>query len=92
MAWVPVGSSTRPIQFAGCKIIFFDAGTYIISSTLTIPAGTQIVGEGWSVIAGKGTAFQDMNNPQAVVQVGASGSQGVVEITDMLFATVGPGV
>ncbi|EKM82792.1 hypothetical protein AGABI1DRAFT_68739 [Agaricus bisporus var. burnettii JB137-S8] len=77
-------------QFAGCKIIFFDAGTYIVSSTLTIPAGTQIVGEGWSTIAGKGSAFRDMNNPQVVVRVGASGSQGVVEITDMLFTTIGP--
>lgn len=32
-----------------------------------------------------------MNSPQPVVQVGAPGSQGVVEITDMLFTTVGPG-
>lgn len=76
-------------EFAGCKIIFFDAGTYVVSSTLTIPAGTQIVGEAWSVIAGKGSNFQDINNPQPVVQVGASGSQGLVEITDMLFTTIG---
>ncbi|KAJ6547049.1 exo-beta-1,3-glucanase [Mycena capillaripes] len=76
--------------FAGCKIIFFDAGTYVVTSTLTIPAGTQIVGEGWSVIAGKGAAFQDMNNPQAVVQAGAPGSLGVLEITDIIFSTIGP--
>ncbi|KAJ6522797.1 exo-beta-1,3-glucanase, partial [Mycena vulgaris] len=76
--------------FAGCKIIFFDAGTYVVTSTLTIPAGTQIVGEGWSVIAGRGAAFQDMNNPQVVVQVGAPGSSGLLEITDMLFSTIGP--
>ncbi|KAF7362795.1 Exo-beta-1,3-glucanase [Mycena venus] len=57
--------------FAGCKIIFFDAGTYIVTSTLTIPAGTQMVGEAWSVIAGKGLTFQDMSNPQPVVQVAA---------------------
>ncbi|KAJ7929214.1 exo-beta-1,3-glucanase [Mycena leptocephala] len=75
--------------FAGCKIIFFDAGTYVVTSTLTIPAGTQIVGEGWSVIAGKGAAFQDQNNPQVVVQVGAAGSSGVVEITDIIFSTIG---
>ncbi|KAJ7084946.1 exo-beta-1,3-glucanase [Mycena epipterygia] len=76
--------------FAGCKIIFFDAGTYIVTSTLTIPAGTQMVGEAWSVIAGKGSTFQDMNNPQPVVQVGAPGSSGVVEITDIIFSTIGP--
>jgi glucan 1,3-beta-glucosidase len=77
-------------QYAGCKIIFFDAGTYIVTSTLTIPAGTQMVGEAWSVIAGKGSTFQDMNNPQPVVQVGAPGSSGLVEITDILFTTIGP--
>ncbi|KAJ4488492.1 exo-beta-1,3-glucanase [Lentinula aciculospora] len=77
-------------QFSGCKIIFFDAGTYIVTQTLTIPAGTQIVGEGWSVIAGSGTTFQDINNPKPVVQVGAANSQGVMEISDIIFSTVGP--
>ncbi|KAJ6479946.1 exo-beta-1,3-glucanase [Mycena vitilis] len=76
--------------FAGCKIIFFDAGTYVVSSTLTIPAGTQIVGEAWSVIAGKGAAFQNVNSPVPVVQVGAAGSTGVVEISDIIFSTIGP--
>ncbi|KAJ6540959.1 pectin lyase fold/virulence factor [Mycena sp. CBHHK59/15] len=76
--------------FSGCKIIFFDAGTYVITSTLTIPVGTQMVGEAWSVIAGKGSTFQDMNNPQPVVQVGAPGSSGLVEITDIIFSTIGP--
>ncbi|KAK0458521.1 exo-beta-1,3-glucanase [Desarmillaria tabescens] len=76
-------------QYAGCKIIFFDAGTYIVSSTLTIPAGTQMVGEAWTVIAGKGSAFQDQNNPQVVVRVGAAGSQGTVEISDIVFHSPG---
>ncbi|KAJ6608596.1 exo-beta-1,3-glucanase [Mycena sp. CBHHK59/15] len=76
--------------YAGCKIIFFDAGTYVVTSTLTIPAGTQIVGEAWSVIAGKGAAFQNVNSPQVVVQVGAPGSTGLVEITDIIFSTIGP--
>ncbi|KAF9567581.1 exo-beta-1,3-glucanase [Agrocybe pediades] len=77
-------------KFAGCKIIFFDAGTYVVTSTITIPAGTQIVGEAWSVIAGKGSAFADQNNPQPVVRVGDSGSSGIMEITDMIFTTMGP--
>ncbi|KAJ7929215.1 exo-beta-1,3-glucanase [Mycena leptocephala] len=76
--------------FAGCKIIFFDAGTYVVTSTLTIPAGTQIVGEAWSVIAGKGAAFQNINSPIPVVQVGAAGSTGLVEISDIIFSTIGP--
>ncbi|KAJ7197151.1 exo-beta-1,3-glucanase, partial [Mycena pura] len=77
-------------SFSGCKIIFFDAGTYVVTSTLQIPAGTQMVGEAWSVIAGKGAAFQNINSPQPVVQVGAPGSTGVVEITDIIFSTIGP--
>ncbi|KAJ7632169.1 exo-beta-1,3-glucanase [Roridomyces roridus] len=76
-------------QFSGCKIIFFDAGTYVITSTLKIPAGTQMVGEGWSVIAARGSFFQDINNPQVAVQVGAPGSTGVMEITDIVFSVIG---
>ncbi|KAJ4488491.1 exo-beta-1,3-glucanase [Lentinula aciculospora] len=76
--------------FSGCAIIFFDAGTYIVTSTLQIPAGTQMVGEAWSVIAGSGSAFEDQTNPQVVVQVGAENSQGVMEISDIIFTTVGP--
>ncbi|KAJ7929217.1 exo-beta-1,3-glucanase [Mycena leptocephala] len=77
-------------KYAGSKIIFFDAGTYIVKSTITIPAGARIVGEAWSVISGAGPSFQDQNNPQVVVRVGEPGSRGVVEITDMIFSTVGP--
>ncbi|KAJ3811026.1 exo-beta-1,3-glucanase [Lentinula aff. lateritia] len=76
--------------YSGCAIIFFDAGTYIVTSTLQIPAGTQMVGEAWSVIAGSGSAFEDQSNPQVVVQVGAENSQGIMEISDIIFTTVGP--
>ena len=79
-------------QFARSKIIFFDAGTYIVSSTIIIHPGSRIVGEAWSVIAGSGKAFQSQYDPTVVVKVGQSGSQGVVEITDMIFTTVGPGM
>jgi hypothetical protein len=78
-------------QYAGCKIIFFDAGTYIVSDTIAIPAGTQIVGEVWSQIMGTGSKFTDYNNPQPVIQVGTAGSTGIAEITDMIFTTRGPG-
>ncbi|KAG6854914.1 hypothetical protein C0991_009737 [Blastosporella zonata] len=77
-------------MFAGRKIIFFDAGTYIVTSTLTVPAGTRMVGEAWSVIAGKGRAFSNQDKPHVVIKVGEKYSCGVVEITDMIFTTVGP--
>lgn len=82
---------TSILQYSGCKIIFFDAGVYVVSSTITIPAGTQMVGEAWSVLAAKGAAFQNQNSPSVVFKVGATGSQGVLEITDILFTTIGPG-
>ncbi|EEB90041.1 hypothetical protein MPER_11806, partial [Moniliophthora perniciosa FA553] len=78
------------VSYSGCKIIFFDHGTYVVTNTLTIPAGTQIVGEAWSTIAGRGSAFTDYNNPRPVVRVGAPNSQGILEISDMIFTTIGP--
>jgi len=77
-------------EFSGCKIIFFDAGTYVVTETLTVPAGTQMVGEAWSVIAGKGEAFQDMDEPEVVVKIGEKDSKGVMEISDIVFTTIGP--
>ncbi|KAI0744238.1 beta-1,3-glucanase [Daedaleopsis nitida] len=77
-------------QWSGCKIIFFDAGVYVVSNTVTIPAGTQIVGEAWSTILGTGSAFTDYNNPRPVIRAGTAGSTGVLEISDMIFSTRGP--
>ncbi|KAI0928651.1 hypothetical protein AcV5_006151 [Taiwanofungus camphoratus] len=77
-------------DYSGCNIIFFDAGTYLITSTLTIPAGTQMVGEAWSVIMGSGSAFADQSNPTVMVRVGDADSSGIMEITDIIFATQGP--
>ncbi|KZT08185.1 glycoside hydrolase family 55 protein [Laetiporus sulphureus 93-53] len=77
-------------QYSGKKIIFFDAGTYYITDTLAIPAGTQMVGEVWSVIMGGGSAFGDQRNPKVMVRVGEPGSRGILEISDILFATRGP--
>ncbi|KAH9945948.1 exo-beta-1,3-glucanase [Epithele typhae] len=76
-------------QCAGKKIIFVDAGVYYVSDTLYIPGNTQLVGEGWSVIIGGGEKFQDMNNPQPVIQVGKENEVGDVEITDIVFSTRG---
>lgn len=77
--------------YAGCKLIFVDHGTYLITDTLKIPAGAQVVGEAWSVILGGGSAFSDMANPKVVVQVGQEGDTGIVEISDIIFATQAPG-
>ncbi len=71
------------------QIVYFDAGTYKVTSTLTIPAGAKIVGESYPVIMSSGSYFNDMNNPKPVVSVGTSGSTGQVEWSDMIVSTQG---
>ena len=39
--------------YAGCEIVFFPAGTYLVYDTLYAPPGTRIVGEAWSVLSGE---------------------------------------
>ena len=73
-----------------CKLLYLDAGTYLVSDTITIPAGTRILGEAWSTILGYGSVFQDQDNPKVVVKVGEVGSSGVTEVSDIVFGTRGP--
>jgi hypothetical protein len=77
-------------KYAGCYIIYFDAGIYKVTSTIQVPAGTQIVGEAWTQIMGAGLNFNNQEDPNVVVQVGVPGSQGITEITDIVFTTQGP--
>ncbi|KAL2869545.1 glycoside hydrolase family 55 protein [Aspergillus lucknowensis] len=71
------------------KIVFFDAGIYVVTKTLQIPAGSRIVGEALPVILSSGDFFNDMENPKPVVQVGESGQTGQVEWSDMIVSTRG---
>lgn len=71
------------------NIVYFDAGTYLVTSTISIPPGAKIVGEAYAVIMSSGNYFNDMNNPKPVVQVGTPGSTGVVEWSDMIISTQG---
>ena len=69
-----------------------DAGVYVITSTLLIPAGTRLVGEAWATIAAKGEYFNDQSNPRVAVQVGEAEEAGCAEISDIVFTTIGPGM
>jgi glucan 1,3-beta-glucosidase len=71
------------------KVVFFDAGTYRVTKTLSIPPGAKLVGESYSVIMSSGSYFNDMNNPKPVVQVGTPGQTGQVEWSDMIVSTQG---
>ncbi len=75
----------RLSQHCDSKVIFFDAGVYIITTTVTIPAGCRLVGEAWSEISGTGDYFGDVENPKVMVRVGEPGSRGSIEITDIIF-------
>lgn len=41
---------------------------------------------------GGGANFEDQKNPRVMVQAGAPWTNGVLEITDIIFSTVGPGM
>ncbi|XXH01836.1 hypothetical protein Hte_008198 [Hypoxylon texense] len=71
------------------KVVYFDAGTYKVTKTLLIPAGSKIVGEGYPVIMSSGSYFTNINAPQVVVQIGNAGDTGTVEWSDMIVSTQG---
>ncbi|KAJ8122862.1 hypothetical protein O1611_g9734 [Lasiodiplodia mahajangana] len=74
---------------ASGKVVYFDAGTYIVTSTLLIPAKSKIVGEAYPVIMSSGSFFTNVNAPKPVVQVGNPGDSGTVEWSDMMVSTKG---
>lgn len=75
------------------KLVFFPAGVYKVTDTLTIPPGSQLIGEAWATISGFGEAFGTEGSPKAVVQVGEANSSGSASIQDMRFTVndVSPG-
>ncbi|KAI9857964.1 MAG: hypothetical protein M1813_007933 [Trichoglossum hirsutum] len=72
---------------AGCKIVYFPQGTYIVTNTLYIPPGSRIVGDVWSAISASGSTFNSLSNPVVMLQVGKPGEVGIAQISDMLFTT-----
>ncbi|KAI0444240.1 glycoside hydrolase family 55 protein [Xylaria telfairii] len=74
---------------ASGKVVYFDAGTYIVTSTIFIPAKSKIVGEAYPVIMSSGSFFNNVSSPKPVVQVGNAGDSGVVEWSDMMVSTKG---
>lgn len=71
------------------KVVYFDCGMYKITSTLFIPPGAKIVGEGYATLLHSGPYFNDMNNPKVVVRVGNPGDTGRVEWSDMVVSGQG---
>ncbi|KAH8600599.1 pectin lyase fold/virulence factor [Bisporella sp. PMI_857] len=71
------------------QILYVDCGMYKVTSTIFIPAGARIVGEGYATILSSGSFFNDMNNPKPVVKVGNAGDTGRVEWSDMIVSGQG---
>jgi hypothetical protein len=80
----------RAIYSSQGKILFVDAGSYILTSTLKVPSGTRIVGETWSQLVAYGSYFSNANAPKALLQVGEPGQVGYVELQDLIITTKGP--
>jgi glucan 1,3-beta-glucosidase len=72
-------------------VIYFDHGAYVVTNTVKVPKNIRITGEIWPIImAGGTTNFQDQANPKPVFQVGQPGDSGSVEMSDIIFETLGP--
>ncbi|KAF5671245.1 glycoside hydrolase family 55 [Fusarium heterosporum] len=67
------------------KIAYFPFGDYRVESTLAIPLNSRIIGEAWSTISAAGDFFKDAKSPKPVVQVGAPGDVGTIQMQDMRF-------
>jgi glucan 1,3-beta-glucosidase len=72
-------------QNAGCRVLFFPAGTYLVTDTLFFPPGSRVFGEVWSAISAAGSRFGDPAAPVPMVKVGNPGDVGVAQFSDMLF-------
>ncbi|UKZ82498.1 hypothetical protein TrVFT333_010287 [Trichoderma virens FT-333] len=72
------------------NLIYFPAGSYIVTSTIIVPAHTRMTGSVWSQLVASGSYFADAASPKVMLQVGNSGDVGTVEISDMLFTSIGP--
>ncbi|KAI1006484.1 Glucan 1,3-beta-glucosidase [Podosphaera aphanis] len=71
-------------------IVYFDHGAYVVTSTIKVPKNIKITGEIWPLIMAGGTKFSDASNPVPVFQVGQVGDVGSVEMSDLIFETIGP--
>ncbi|KAL4754873.1 hypothetical protein BDW72DRAFT_200536 [Aspergillus terricola var. indicus] len=74
---------------ADCSVIYFPAGTYMVTDTIFVPTGRRIVGDPYaSVISGVGAKFLDLASVRPMVKFGYPGDVGVAQVSDMMF-TVG---
>jgi glucan 1,3-beta-glucosidase len=71
------------------SIVYWDAGTYLVTKTIRVPPGIRIFGEAYPVIMSSGSFFADASNPKPVVQIGRAGESGSVEISNLIVSGKG---
>ncbi|KIW10000.1 hypothetical protein PV08_11776 [Exophiala spinifera] len=72
------------------KVVYFDKGAYIVTSTVKVPPNLKMTGEMLPIIMATGPFWGDQMNPKPVLKVGNPGDVGTVEISDLIFETRGP--
>ncbi|KAI0882532.1 glycoside hydrolase family 55 protein [Annulohypoxylon maeteangense] len=72
-------------KYAGCKVLFFPYGIYLVTDTLVFPPGSRVFGEAWSTISATGSKFINPSAPIPMIKVGEPGDTGVAQFSDMLF-------
>jgi len=74
------------------QIAFIDHGAYVIRETINVPITIKMVGEIWPLfmVDGSSATFSDENNPQPAFRVGNPGDVGAVEMSEIIFETLGP--
>jgi glucan 1,3-beta-glucosidase len=90
-----VTDDTQAIQAAmdgmqAGQILYFDHGAYVVTSTVKVPKTIMMTGEMWPLIMASGQFFGDASQPKPVFQVGQAGDTGAVEMSDLIFETLGP--
>ncbi|KAM6513794.1 hypothetical protein FALCPG4_015007 [Fusarium falciforme] len=80
----------QALWYSQGKVLFVDAGSYILTKTVVVPLGTKLVGEAWSQLVASGSYFQNAKKPKAMLQVGRQGDVGSIEMQDLLLTSRGP--
>jgi hypothetical protein len=71
------------------NLIYFPPGSYLITSTIVIPTEVHMTGQVWSQLVASGPYFSNMADPKPMIQVGKPGDVGTVEMSDLLFTSIG---
>ncbi|KAK0622666.1 glycoside hydrolase family 55 protein [Immersiella caudata] len=67
------------------KLLYFPHGVYLLTSTLSIPPSTHLIGEAWTQLSASGSFFSDPANPKPMIQVGKPGEIGTAQLSDFIL-------